>query len=199
MLRTVLIILSAFLMAGCKDTNQESSTELITDSYFFQKNIFNLNLYECVTAQSNFNSIYKKSIDMSDFLYLSELKDQDSKIKNCNQTYAEINELSPIKENLLEGDLYLELSECNANVPEDKLYTSLNSYLEYIKNNDINLWSGVSEFNGASFIWVNIWPNQEYREIFMKDWLNSSKAGDFSQELSKSAICESPYTNLFLK
>ena len=136
---------------------------------------------------------------MSDFLYLSELKDQDSEVENCNQIYSEINELTPIKENLLDGGLYLELSKCIANVPEDELYTSLNSYLEYIKNNDINLWSGVSKFNGESFIWVNIWPNQEYREIFMKDWLNSSQAGDFSQELSKSATCESPYTNLFLK
>ena len=107
--------------------------------------------------------------------------------------------MTPIKENLLEGDLYLELSKCIANVSEDELYASLNSYLEYIKNNDINLWSGVSEFNGESFIWVNIWPNQEYREIFLKDWLNSSQAGNFSQELSQSAICESPYTNLFLK
>ena len=199
MLRIVLMVLSAFLMAGCKDISQENSTELITDSYFFQKNVFNLNLYECVTAQSDFNSIYKKSFDMSDFLYLSELKDQDSEVENCNQTYSEINELTPIKENLLDGGLYLELSKCIANVPEDEVYTSLNSYLEYIKNNDINLWSGVSKFNGESFIWVNIWPNQEYREIFMKDWLNSSQAGDFSQELSKSATCESPYTNLFLK
>ena len=199
MLRIVLMVLSAFLMAGCKDISQENSTELITDSYFFQKNVFNLNLYKCVTAQSDFNSIYKKSFDMSDFLYISELKDQDSEVENCNQIYSEINELTPIKEKLLEGDLYLELSKCTANVPEDEVYMSLNIYLEYIKNNDINLWSGVSEFNGASFIWVNIWPNQEYREIFMKDWLNSSKAGDFSQELSKSAICESPYTNLFLK
>ena len=199
MLRIVLMVLSAFLMAGCKDISQENSTELITDSYFFQKNVFNLNLYECVTAQSDFNSIYKKSFDMSDFLYLSELKDQDSEVENCNQIYSEINELTPIKENLLDGDLYLELSKCIANVPEDEVYTSLNSYLEYIKNNDINLWYGVSKFNGESFIWVNIWPNQEYREIFMKDWLNSSQAGDFSQELSKSATCESPYTNLFLK
>ena len=199
MLRIVLMVLSAFLMAGCKDISQENSTELITDSYFFQKNVFNLNLYECVTAQSDFNSIYKKSFDMSDFLYLSELKDQDSEVENCNQIYSEINELTPIKENLLDGGLYLELSKCIANVPEDELYTSLNSYLEYIKNNDINLWSGVSKFNGESFIWVNIWPNQEYREIFMKDWLNSSQAGNFSQELSQSAICESPYTNLFLK
>ena len=199
MLRIVLMVLSAFLMAGCKDISQENSTELITDSYFFQKNVFNLNLYECVNAQSDFNSTYKKSFDMSDFLYLSELKDQDSDVENCNQIYSEINELTPIKENLLDGGLYLELSKCIANVPEDELYTSLNSYLEYIKNNDINLWSGVSKFNGESFIWVNIWPNQEYREIFMKDWLNSSQAGDFSQELSKSATCESPYTNLFLK
>ena len=64
MLRIVLMVLSAFLMAGCKDISQENSTELITDSYFFQKNVFNLNLYECVTAQSDFNSIYKKSFDM---------------------------------------------------------------------------------------------------------------------------------------
>ena len=199
MLRILLMVLSAFLIVGCKDTNQESSTELITDSYFFQKNIFNLNLYKCVTVQSNFNSSYKNNFDMTDFLSISELKDRDLEIENCNHTYAEINELTPIKEDLLQDDLYLELSKCNALVTEEELYSSLNIYLEHIKDNDINLWSGVSELDGNSFIWINIWPNQEYRENFMNNWLNSSKAGEFSQELSTSAVCNNPYTNFFNK
>jgi len=199
MLRILLMVLSAFLIIGCKDTNQESSTELITDSYFFQKNIFNLNLYKCVTVQSNFNSSYKNNFDMTDFLSISELKDRDLEIENCNHTYAEINELTPIKEDLLQDDLYLELSKCNALVTEEELYSSLNIYLEHIKDNDINLWSGVSELDGNSFIWINIWPNQEYRENFMNNWLNSSKAGEFSQELSTSAVCNNPYTNFFNK
>ena len=199
MLRILLMVLSAFLIVGCKDTNQESSTELITDSYFFQKNIFNLNLYKCVTVQSNFNSSYKNNFDMTDFLSISELKDRDLEIENCNHTYAEINELTPIKEDLLQDDLYLELSKCNALVTEEELYSSLNIYLEHIKDNDINLWSGVSEFDGNSFIWINIWPNQEYRENFMNNWLNSSRAGEFSQELSTSAVCNNPYTNFFNK
>ena len=199
MLRILLMVLSAFLIIGCKDTNQESSTELITDSYFFQKNIFNLNLYKCVTVQSNFNSSYKNNFDMTDFLSISELKDRDLEIENCNHTYAEINELTPIKEDLLQDDLYLELSKCNALVTEEELYSSLNIYLEHIKDNDINLWSGVSEFDGNSFIWINIWPNQEYRENFMNNWLNSSKAGEFSQKLSTSAVCNNPYTNFFNK
>ena len=199
MLRILLMICSAFLIVGCKDTNQESSTELITDSYFFQKNIFNLNLYKCVTVQSNFNSSYKNSFDMTDFLSMSELKDRDLEIDNCNHTFAEINELTPIKEDLLQDDLYLELSNCNALVTEEELYSSLNIYLEYVKDNDINLWSGVSEFDGNNFIWINIWPNQEYRENFMNNWLNSSKAGNFSQKLSTSAICNSPYTNFFTR
>ena len=199
MLRILLMVLSAFLIVGCKDTNQESSTELITDSYFFQKNIFNLNLYKCVTVQSNFNSSYKNNFDMTDFISISELKDRDLEIENCNHTYAEINELTPIKEDLLQDDLYLELSKCNALVTEEELYSSLNNYLEHIKDNDINLWSGVSEFDGNSFIWINIWPNQEYRENFMNNWLNSSKAGEFSQELSTSAVCNNPYTNFFNK
>jgi len=193
------MVLSAFLIVGCKDTNQESSTELITDSYFFQKNIFNLNLYKCVTVQSNFNSSYKNNFDMTDFLSMSELKDRDLEIENCNHTYAEINELTPIKEDLLQDDLYLELSKCNALVTEEELYSSLNIYLEHIKDNDINLWSGVSEFDGNSFIWINIWPNQEYRENFMNNWLNSSRAGEFSQKLSTSAVCNNPYTNFFNK
>ena len=199
MLRILLMVLSAFLIVGCKDTNQESSTELITDSYFFQKNIFNLNLYKCVTVQSNFNSSYKNNFDMTDFLSMSELKDRDLEIENCNHTYAEINELTPIKEDLLQNDLYLELSKCNALVTEEELYSSLNIYLEHIKDNDINLWSGVSELDGNSFIWINIWPNQEYRENFMNNWLNSSKAGEFSQKLSTSAVCNNPYTNFFNK
>ena len=37
MLRIVLMVLSAFLMAGCKDISQENSTELITDSTFSKK------------------------------------------------------------------------------------------------------------------------------------------------------------------
>ena len=193
------MVFSAFLIVGCKDTNQESDTELITDSYFFQKNIFNLNLYKCVTVQPNFNSSYKNSFDMTAFLSMSELKDRDLEIENCNHTYAVINELTPIKEDLLRNDLYLELSNCNSIVTEDELYNSLSIYLAYIKDNGISLWSGVSEFNGNNFIWINIWPNQEYRENFMNNWLNSSKAGEFSQKLSTSAVCSSPYTNFFTK
>jgi len=193
------MVFSAFLIVGCKDTNQESDTELITDSYFFQKNIFNLNLYKCVTVQPNFNSSYKNSFDMTAFLSMSELKDRDLEIENCNHTYAVINELTPIKEDLLRDDLYLELSNCNSIVTEDELYNSLSIYLAYIKDNGINLWSGVSEFDGNNFIWINIWPNQEYRENFMNNWLNSSKAGEFSEKLSTSAVCSSPYTNFFTK
>jgi len=193
------MVFSAFLIVGCKDTNQESDTELITDSYFFQKNIFNLNLYKCVTVQPNFNSSYKNSFDMTAFLSMSELKDRDLEIENCNHTYAVINELTPIKEDLLRDDLYLELSNCTSVVTEDELYSSLSIYLAYIKDNGISLWSGVSEFNGNNFIWINIWPNQEYRENFMNNWLNSSKAGEFSQKLSTSAVCSSPYTNFFTK
>ena len=193
------MVFSAFLIVGCKDTNQESDTELITDSYFFQKNIFNLNLYKCVTVQPNFNSSYKNSFDMTAFLSMSELKDRDLEIENCNHTYSLINELTPIKEDLLRDDLYLELSSCNSIVTEDELYNSLSIYLAYIKDNGINLWSGVSEFDGNNFIWINIWPNQEYRENFMNNWLNSSKAGEFSEKLSTSAVCSSPYTNFFTK
>ena len=136
---------------------------------------------------------------MTAFLNMSELKDRDLEIENCNHTYAVINELTPIKEDLLRDDLYLELSNCNSIVTEDELYNSLSIYLAYIKDNGINLWSGVSEFDGNNFIWINIWPNQEYRENFMNNWLNSSKAGEFSQKLSTSAVCSSPYTNFFTK
>ena len=198
MLRIVLMILSAFLMVGCKDTNQKSSTELITDSYFFQKNIFYLNLYECVNAQTEFNSAYKISSDLVDYLNLTTIKDQDIEIKDCIHTNAEINELTPVKEDLLRGALYLELSNCIAKTDKEASYASLTNYLEYLKNNNVNLWSGISEFNDNQFIWINIWPSREYRENFMKSWLDSAKSGEFSQELSETAICEDPYTNLFL-
>ena len=198
MLRIILLVLSAFLITGCQDTNQKSTTELITDSYFFQKNTFNLNLYKCVIAQTNFNSTYRISSDQTDYLNLSTIMDQDTEIENCIHTFAKINELTPVKEELLKGNLYLELSNCIAKTEEDVLYASLTSYLEYVKNNDVNLWTGISEFEDNQFIWVNIWPSQDYRETFMKTWLDSSKSGEFSLKLSETAICENPYTNLFL-
>ena len=92
MARFFLKLLSVFLLLSCSDTTETQKTELITDSYFFQKNIFNMNLYNCNTPSEEFDSTYKKSKDLMNFYKFSELVNQDQQKDNCIQIYAEISE-----------------------------------------------------------------------------------------------------------
>jgi len=197
MLKRILQSFAFLFMVACSDTDSDNTTELITDSYFFQKNVFNVNLYNCRSPQNNFNSFYKKTDNQINFINVSEIKEMDVKVSDCNLLFIQVNELTPIKRKILEGNFYLEISSCIANNDEKNTNEALNPYLEYLKSNDINIWSGISTFDENSFYWLNIWPNEPYREEFLKNWLNSSDSGFYSSQLKNVASCSNPETYNF--
>ncbi len=197
MARFFLKLLSVFLLLSCSDTTETQKTELITDSYFFQKNIFNMNLYNCNTPSEEFDSTYKKSKDLMNFYKFSELVNQDQQKDNCIQIYAEISELTPLKEDLLLGENYMEISSCNSKVEQDVLLDSLTPYLNFIKNNNVRVWTGISTLENNNFYWINIWESEEYREQFLAKWIKSNNSGIFARALSLSAVCKNPSTYLY--
>ena len=67
MTRIFLKLFSIFFLVSCTENSENQRTEVITDSYFFQKNIFNMNLYKCNSPNQNFNTTYKKTSDFSNF------------------------------------------------------------------------------------------------------------------------------------
>ena len=197
-MRILIKLLITILLTSCSKTEDLTQTELITDSYFFQKNTFNLNLYNCNKPSEDFNSTYKKTSDLLNFYKLSELTEKDDPIVDCIQTYAQIKELTPLKEELISGDTYMELSNCDSKVEEDILLDALAPYLEYLKKNNVQVWTGISNIENNNFYWINIWKSENYREQFLAEWINSVDSGKFARALSLSAACQNPSTYLFL-
>ena len=52
MIRIFLQLCILVFLFGCQENNESNTTEIITDSYFFQKNSFNVNLYSCNQPQT---------------------------------------------------------------------------------------------------------------------------------------------------
>ena len=198
MSRIFLKLISIVFLISCSDNEEVQNTEIITDSYFFQKKVFNMNLYNCTTPIENVDSTYKKTSDSLNFYQFSELTEQDDQIDGCTQTYTQINELTPLKADLLLGVSYMELSNCNSKVDEELLLEDLSPYLEYLKENDEQVWTGISNLENNSFLWINIWQSEEYREEFLLDWINSNNSGKYAKALKSSAFCEKPSIYLFL-
>ena len=198
MSRIFLKLISIVFLISCSDNEEVQNTEIITDSYFFQKKVFNMNLYNCTTPIENVDSTYKKTSDSLNFYKFSELTEQDNQIASCTQTYTQINELTPLKSDLLLGLSYMELSNCNSKVEEELLLEDLAPYLEYLKENDVQVWTGISNLENNSFLWINIWQSEEYREEFLSEWINSNNSGTYAKALKSSAFCEKPSIYLFL-
>ena len=198
MTRIFLKLFSIFFLVSCTENSENQRTEVITDSYFFQKNIFNMNLYKCNSPNQNFNTTYKKTSDFSNFYKFSELIEKDEEVDNCIQIYAKISELTPLKDQLLMGDVYMEISNCNSKVEEEILVDSLKPYLDYLKENNVQVWTGISSIEKDNFLWINIWESEEYRERFLLEWVNSNNSGKIAKTLMSSAFCENPSTYLFL-
>ena len=198
MTRIFLKLLSIFFLVSCTENSEIQRTEVITDSYFFQKNVFNMNLYKCNSPNQNFNTTYKKTSDFSNFYKFSELIEKDEEVDNCTQIYAKISELTPLKDQLLMGDVYMEISNCNSKVEEQILVDSLKPYLDYLKQNNVQVWTGISSLEKDNFLWINVWESEEYREKFLLEWVNSNNSGKIAKTLMSSAFCENPSTYLFL-
>ena len=156
-----------------------------------------MNIYNCNTPSEEFDSTYKKTEDLMNFYKFSELVNQDQPKDDCIQIYAEISELTPLKEDLLLGENYMEISSCSSKVEQDVLLDSLAPYLNFIKDNNVRVWTGISTLENNNFYWINIWESEEYREQFLAKWIKSNNSGIFARALSSSAVCKNPSTYLY--
>ena len=199
MIRIFLQLCILVFLFGCQENNDSNTTEIITDSYFFQKNSFNVNLYNCKQPQNPPNPTYFKSEDFKAFVKFSEIAEKDTSIDNCDQRYFILDELTSTTETLLSDNFFMEISSCTSLKEQNDITDSLNTYLDEIRNRNLEVWSALSSVQNNSFIWVNVWPSETYREEFLKIWLSTSTSGNLALELRKSAICNVPETYTFIK
>ena len=71
----------------------------------------------------------------------------------------------------------MEVSACSSMVSEEILLDALKPYLDFLKENNVQVWTGISNIENNSFLWINIWESEAYREEFLLEWINSSNSG----------------------
>ena len=193
-----LLALSFFLIACSDNEINQTETELISDSYFFQKKVFNVNLYNCVTRNDKFSANHYVTADLRTQIRFSEILEDKEEIEGCNLESFVLKELTPNYSYLLNNSFLLERSKCTSLKDED-LEENIKPYISMLKSEELKVWTGISEKEENKFIWVNVWQSEESRSEFMSNWLNTRKSGILANELRDVAYCETPDVLMFLK
>jgi len=189
----------SFILVTCsaEDVNQ-TETELISDSYFFQKKTFNVNLYNCLSPNDRFSANHLISSGRLHQIRLSEILENKEEIEGCTLESFKLKELSPNYSYLLENSFLLESSVCTSLIDDD-LETNLVPYMSTLKREEIEVWTGITDINENNFLWVNIWQSEESRTEFMSYWLKTRKSGMLADDLRDVAYCQTPNVLMFLK
>ena len=191
--QSILII----LLLSCDNSNDENiETQLITDSYFFQKQSLNFNIYECNQYQNYDFKNYRQSTSAQTFLKISEIAEKDNDVDGCIQKYMEVDELTPSSNYLIEDSFFIEIMDCSTLNQKD-IETSLRPFLVSIENNSLEIWVAVTKLNNNQFNWINIWASEQTRSDFMQDWVNSSASGKLVNELRNDLFCNNHKTYTF--
>ena len=193
-----LLLVSIFIISCSDNDSNKTDTEIISDSYYFQKKLFNVNLYNCLNKNERFSADYLITTDSFTQIRLSEILENKEQIPDCDLESFELNELTPNYSSLLNNSFFLELSNCTA-LNEGNVETYLEPYLSMLKREEINVWSGVSNLDEDNFFWINIWESEQSRTDFMEYWVKTRKSGLLANDLRDIAYCESPNTYMFLK
>ena len=193
-----LLALSLFLMACSENEVNQTETELISDSYYFQKKVFNVNLYDCLSRNDKFSANHFITANRLSQIRLSEIVEDREEIEGCNLESFTLKELTPNYSYLLNNSFLLEISECTSLKDQD-IETSIEPYMSMLKREEIKIWTGISETEEDKFIWVNVWQSEESRSEFMNNWLDTRKSGMLANDLRDVAYCQAPNVLMFLK
>ena len=188
-----------FILISCNSNNStETQTELITDSYYFQKKTFNVNFYDCSEKNEKFSANYLVSDDGLMQIRLSEITDNKEEIEGCSSKFFQLSELTPAYSYLLNDSFLMEKSECTA-LRDNDLLEGLSPYLTTLKDEEIEVWTGITDTNDMKFTWINILQSETIRSDFLSEWIKTRKSGLLANDLRNIAYCDTPSVMMFLK
>ena len=199
MIKHIYQLFCLFILAACTDNGLKTTeTQLITDSYFFQKQSLNLNIYECNQNHDYDFKNYRQSTLGKTFLKISEIAEKDNNIDGCIHEYIEVDELTPASNFLLEDSFFIEIMDCST-LTQKELEESMRPFLLSIETNSLEIWAAITKLNNNQFNWINIWPSEQIRNDFMQDWVNLSASGKLASELGSDLFCNNHKTYSFNK
>ena len=193
-----LLALILILFACSNDDVNQTETELISDSYYFQKKIYNVNLYKCSNTKDKFSANHLVSNNGLTQIRISEFSEDSEQIDGCNLESFKLKELTPNYSYLLNNSFLVDMSICTS-LKDEELENNLEPYLSTLKSEELKLWTGISAIDEGKFIWINIWQSEDSRTEFMRYWLETRKSGILANDLRDVAYCETPEALMFLK
>lgn len=187
------IILFLVLSSCMSGIESDKETEIIDDSFFFQKKSLNFNIYQCQKYNDLGLTNYRSDQEQINYIKVSEIAEKDINIDGCDHIYFVLDELTPSTTYLLDDGLFIEILNCQK-LNDVDIDESMKPYLESIKINSVEIWTGVSKPQASNFTWVNIWLSEKERTQIMSKWIKSSASGVLVSELAANINCPTQQT-----
>lgn len=187
------IILFLVLSSCMSGIESDKEIEIIDDSFFFQKKSLNFNIYQCQKYNDLGLTNYRSDQEQINYIKVSEIAEKDINIDGCDHIYFVLDELTPSTTYLLDDGLFIEILNCQK-LNDVDIDESMKPYLESIKINSFEIWTGVSKPQASNFTWVNIWLSEKERTQIMSKWIKSSASGVLVSELAANINCPTQQT-----
>lgn len=191
LLRVVQFFLLIFLISCSTDENTQLNSTTIEDSYFFQKDTYNMSLYKCEKPQLDVGNL-RVSETFQELLYTSTISPSTLDIEGCATEDLIINELTPAIEVSFDQAFLIDISYCKTTKDEFDLNKDFTNFLTISADLDQSPWHGVSNVEDNNFVWINVFDDYEHRENLLLQWSNSNESGIIAKEFQALGKCSVP-------
>ena len=180
------------LLISCgSDFDNTSNVVKIDDSYFFQKERYNISFFSCDQPQNKLANI-RSTIDNQHFIEISTIDSQALDIEGCTKDTFALNELTPQEGNPFAKEFLIDISECKSIVEIFDINEVFSDFLNATSDLSTSVWHGVSDLDNGNFYWVNLFKNNERRNEVLNAWTSDRNSGLIAKQLKSVGYCSIP-------
>ena len=191
LIRLMQSFLLILLISCSSEFNNTSNVVKIDDSYFFQKEKYNISFFSCDRPQNQLVNI-RSTIDDQHFIEISTIDSQELDIEGCTKNTFALNELTPQEGNPFENEFLIDISECETNVEIFDINEVFSDFLNLTSDLPGLVWHGVSDLDNDNFYWVNLFKNNEHRNEVLNAWTSDRNSGLIAKQLKSVGYCSIP-------
>lgn len=188
LLQSFLLIL---LISCSSEFDNTSNVVKIDDSYFFQKEKYNISFFSCDQPQNQLANI-RSTTDYQHFIEISTIDSQELDIEGCTRDTFALNELTPKEGNPFANEFLIDISECKTNVDIFNINEVFAEFLNLTADLSTLVWHGVSDLDNDNFYWVNLFKNNEHRNEVLNAWTSDRNSGLIAKQLKSVGYCSIP-------
>ena len=191
LIRLMQSFLLILLISCSSEFNNTSNVVKIDDSYFFQKEKYNISFFSCDRPQNQLANI-RSTIDNQHFIKISTIDFEELDIEECTKDTFALDELTPQEGNPFENEFLIDISECKSNVEIFDINEVFSDFLNLTSELPTSVWHGVSELDNDNFYWVNVFNSNEHRNEVLNTWTSNRNSGLIAKQLKSVGNCSIP-------